>query len=155
MKNNTNKIIIAICLIVIICVGVFVYFRFIKVSKNESTDVQNITENSGNSNNRTDTSYNKDPNYKEKATFLMTIEDVFSITGRGTVVTGRIEKGTIKVNDTVQIIGVNGEVIKTTTIIGIEVLRENLDSATVGDNVGLILKNIKKDEVEKGQVLTK
>lgn len=157
-SNNKKVIIIILCLIVIVCLGVFIYFKFIKTAKNETTNEQNIIENSKNNNmadnNGNSEITNTDIDYKEKATFLMTIEDVFSITGRGTVVTGRIEKGTINVNDSVKIIGLNGET-RTTTVVGIETLRENLDSATVGDNVGLLLKNIKKDEVESGQVLAK
>lgn len=148
-SNNKKVIIIILCLIVIVCLSVFIYFKFIKTAKNETNNEPNIIENNDNSE-----ITNIDTDYKEKATFLMTIEDVFSITGRGTVVTGRIEKGTINVNDSVKIIGLNGET-RTTTVVGIETLRENLDSATVGDNVGLLLKNIKKDEVESGQVLVK
>ncbi len=83
--------------------------------------------------------------------FLMPIEDVFSISGRGTVVTGRIERGVIKVNDEVEIVGF-GET-KKTVVTGIEMFRKTLDQGEAGDNVGLLLRGIKKDEVERGQVV--
>jgi elongation factor Tu len=86
--------------------------------------------------------------------FLMPIEDVFSITGRGTVVTGRIERGVIKVNETVDIIGIKDEA-KTTTVTGVEMFRKLLDNGQAGDNVGLLLRGIKREEVERGQCVIK
>ena len=85
--------------------------------------------------------------------FLMPIEDVFSISGRGTVVTGRIERGTLKLNDDVDIVGFKPTV--TTKVTGIEMFRKEMDEAQAGDNVGVLLRGIKKDEVERGQVLAK
>ena len=85
--------------------------------------------------------------------FLMPIEDVFSISGRGTVVTGRIERGTLKLNDDVDIVGFKPTV--TTKVTGIEMFRKEMDEAEAGDNVGVLLRGIKKDEVERGQVLAK
>jgi elongation factor Tu len=85
--------------------------------------------------------------------FLMSIEDVFSITGRGTVVTGRVERGTVKVSDEVEIVGF-GETRKT-VVTGVEMFRKLLDQAQAGDNIGCLLRGIGKDEVERGQVLAK
>jgi len=85
--------------------------------------------------------------------FLMPIEDVFSISGRGTVVTGRIERGTLKVGDDVDIVGFRPT--QTTKVTGVEMFRKEMDEAQAGDNVGVLLRGIKKDEVERGQVLAK
>ncbi len=85
--------------------------------------------------------------------FLMPIEDVFSISGRGTVVTGRIERGVIKVGEEVEIVGIK-DTIKT-VVTGIEMFRKILDEGRAGDNVGCLLRGVKKDEVERGQVLAK
>jgi elongation factor Tu len=83
--------------------------------------------------------------------FLMSVEDVFSITGRGTVATGRIERGVIKVNDTVEIVGLKDTT--TSVVTGIEMFRKLLDSGQAGDNVGILLRGIEKDAIERGQVL--
>jgi elongation factor Tu len=83
--------------------------------------------------------------------FLMPIEDVFSISGRGTVVTGRIERGIIKVGQEVEIVGIRPTV--TTTVTGVEMFRKLLDQGEAGDNVGLLLRGTKRDDVERGQVL--
>ncbi len=85
--------------------------------------------------------------------FLMPVEDVFSITGRGTVATGRIERGIIKVGETVQIVGMNSA--KSTTVTGVEMFRKLLDEGRAGDNVGLLLRGVAKEEVERGMVLAK
>jgi len=84
--------------------------------------------------------------------FLLAIEDVFSITGRGTVVTGRVERGRIKMGDPVEIVGLSGE-IKKTVATGLEMFRKTLDEAQAGDNIGVLLRGIEKDEVSRGQVL--
>jgi elongation factor Tu len=84
--------------------------------------------------------------------FLMPIEDVFSISGRGTVVTGRIEKGKVKIGDEIEIVGIRPTT--TTTITGVEMFRKILDSGEAGDNVGCLLRGTKKEEVERGQVLS-
>jgi elongation factor Tu len=86
--------------------------------------------------------------------FLMPIEDVFTITGRGTVVTGRIERGVLKVNETVDIIGIKPEKTST-TVTGIEMFRKLLDEGQAGENVGLLLRGIKREDVERGQVIIK
>ena len=85
--------------------------------------------------------------------FLMPVEDVFSIKGRGTVVTGRVERGVVKVNDTVEIVGVRPT--KSTVVTGVEMFRKQLDEGQAGDNVGVLLRGIEKDDVERGQVLAK
>jgi elongation factor Tu len=86
--------------------------------------------------------------------FLMPIEDVFTITGRGTVVTGRIERGIVNVNESVEIVGIK-ETVQTTTVTGVEMFRKLLDSGMAGDNVGLLIRGIKREEVERGQVVCK
>ena len=85
--------------------------------------------------------------------FLMSIEDVFTITGRGTVVTGRVERGQLKLNDTVEIVGLKPT--KSTVVTGIEMFRKQLDYAEAGDNAGVLLRGIDRSEVERGQVLAK
>ena len=99
-------------------------------------------------------SYIPTPDRKADQPFLMPVEDVFSITGRGTVATGRVERGTVKMADTVEIVGLSDEK-KTTVITGIEMFRKLLDSAEAGDNVGLLLRGIDKKGVERGQVICK
>ncbi|MGQ0625415.1 MAG: elongation factor Tu [Sporichthyaceae bacterium] len=86
--------------------------------------------------------------------FLMPVEDVFTITGRGTVVTGRIERGVLKVNESVDIIGIK-ETKTSTTVTGIEMFRKLLDEGRAGENVGLLLRGIKREDVERGQVIIK
>ena len=85
--------------------------------------------------------------------FLMPVEDVFSIKGRGTVVTGRIERGVVKINDTVEIVGIKAT--KSTVVTGVEMFKKQLDEGQAGDNVGVLLRGIEKDDVERGQVLAK
>jgi elongation factor Tu len=86
--------------------------------------------------------------------FLMPVEDVFTITGRGTVATGRVERGEIKIGDIVEIVGMS-EAPKSTTVTGIEMFRKMLDSAVAGDNVGALLRGVERKEIERGQVLAK
>ncbi|MEK0290936.1 elongation factor Tu [Caldifermentibacillus hisashii] len=86
--------------------------------------------------------------------FMMPVEDVFSITGRGTVATGRVERGVLKVGDVVEIVGLSEEP-KQTTVTGVEMFRKLLDQAEAGDNIGALLRGIARDEVERGQVLAK
>ena len=86
--------------------------------------------------------------------FLMPIEDVFTITGRGTVVTGKVERGQVHVNETVEIVGIKPKSF-TTTVTGVEMFRKLLDSGQAGDNVGLLLRGTKREEVERGQVVVK
>ena len=99
-------------------------------------------------------SYIPTPDRKADMPFLMPVEDVFSITGRGTVATGRVERGTVKMGDTVEIVGLTEEK-RTTVITGVEMFRKLLDSAQAGDNIGLLLRGVQKKEIERGQVLCK
>ncbi|MDK2839125.1 MAG: elongation factor Tu [Thermosipho sp. (in: thermotogales)] len=99
-------------------------------------------------------SYFPEPQRETDKPFLMPVEDVFSITGRGTVVTGRIERGVIRPGDEVEIIGMSYE-IKKTVVTSVEMFRKILDEGLAGDNVGCLLRGIDKDEVERGQVLAK
>jgi elongation factor Tu len=98
-------------------------------------------------------SYIPEPTRDVDKDFLMPIEDIFSIQGRGTVVTGRIERGVIKVGESVEIVGIRETT--TTTVTGVEMFRKLLDTGEAGDNVGILLRGTKKDEVERGQVLAK
>ncbi len=94
------------------------------------------------------------PNRDSDKPFLMPIEDVFTITGRGTVVTGRVERGVLKVNDTVEIVGMNNKP-QQTVVTGIEMFRKTLDEAIAGYNVGVLLRGTTRDQVERGQILCK
>ena len=84
----------------------------------------------------------------------MPVEDVFSITGRGTVATGRIEQGVVNTGDNVEIVGIQNET-RTTVVTGVEMFRKILDEGQAGDNVGCLLRGVARDEVERGQVLCK
>jgi len=95
-----------------------------------------------------------DPVRDTEMPFLMPVEDVFTITGRGTVVTGRVERGVINVNEEVEIVGIKPASTKT-TVTGVEMFRKLLDQGQAGDNVGLLLRGIKREDVERGQVVVK
>ena len=99
-------------------------------------------------------SYIPTPARNDSLPFLMPVEDVFSITGRGTVATGRVERGVLKLNDEVEIVGLTDEARKT-VVTGIEMFRKLLDTAEAGDNIGCLLRGIQKNEIERGQVLAK
>ena len=93
------------------------------------------------------------PERDTEKTFLMAVEDVFSITGRGTVATGRIERGVINVGDTIEIVGLGDT--QTTTVTGVEMFQKTLDSGMAGDNVGILLRGVQKTDIERGMVLAK
>ena len=97
--------------------------------------------------------YIPEPERETDKPFLMPVEDVFTITGRGTVATGRVERGTVKVGDTVEIVGMGSKL--QTVITGVEMFRKMLDQAQAGDNVGLLLRGVQRNEIERGQVLCK
>ena len=99
-------------------------------------------------------SYIPDPQRDTDKPFLMPVEDVFTITGRGTVATGRVERGTLKLNDEVEIVGIKEET-KKTVVTGIEMFRKMLDEAQAGDNIGALLRGVQRTEIERGQVLAK
>ncbi len=98
--------------------------------------------------------YIPQPKREEDKPFLMAVEDVFSIEGRGTVATGRIERGVVKVGDEVQVIGLSKEPMKT-TVTGVEMFKKELGEGRAGDNVGCLLRGLKREEIERGQVLAK
>ena len=98
-------------------------------------------------------SYIPEPERAIDGAFLMPIEDVFSISGRGTVVTGRVERGVVKVGEEVEIVGIKET--EKTTCTGVEMFRKLLDEGQAGDNVGVLLRGVKREEVERGQVLSK
>ncbi len=97
--------------------------------------------------------YIPEPTRETDKDFLMPVEDVFSISGRGTVVTGRIERGVVKVGDTIEIVGLRDT--QTTTVTGVEMFRKEMDQGEAGDNCGILLRGTKKEDVERGQVLCK
>ncbi len=99
-------------------------------------------------------SYIPEPVRETDKPFLMPVEDVFTITGRGTVATGRVERGTLHVGDELEIVGISEDTQKT-VVTGIEMFRKTLDDAEAGDNVGLLLRGINRDQIERGQVLCK
>ena len=99
-------------------------------------------------------SYIPEPVRETDKPFLMPVEDVFTITGRGTVATGRVERGVLHVSDELEIVGISEETQKT-VVTGIEMFRKTLDEAEAGDNVGLLLRGINRDQIERGQVLCK
>ncbi|MCW1927985.1 elongation factor Tu [Bhargavaea beijingensis] len=99
-------------------------------------------------------SYIPTPERDTEKPFMMPVEDVFSITGRGTVATGRVERGQVKVGDTVEIIGL-AEEAKSTTVTGVEMFRKLLDYAEAGDNIGALLRGVAREDIQRGQVLAK
>ena len=99
-------------------------------------------------------SYIPTPERQTDKPFMMPVEDVFSITGRGTVATGRVERGQVKVGDVVEIIGIEEEA-KSTTVTGVEMFRKLLDYAEAGDNIGALLRGVAREEIQRGQVLAK
>ena len=98
--------------------------------------------------------YIPEPERDTDKPFLMPVEDVFSITGRGTVATGRVERGVVKVQDEVEIVGLTDEIRKV-VVTGVEMFRKLLDQAEAGDNIGVLLRGVQRDEIERGQVLAK
>ena len=98
--------------------------------------------------------YVPDPERDTDKPFLMPVEDVFSITGRGTVATGRVQRGVLHVNEEVEIVGITDEIRKV-VVTGIEMFRKLLDEAMPGDNIGALIRGVQRDEIERGQVLCK
>ena len=97
--------------------------------------------------------YIPEPKRELDKPFLMPIEDVFSIKGRGTVATGRIEQGIVKVNEDIEIVGIHPT--KKSVVTGVEMFKKNLDQGQAGDNVGILLRGIEREDIERGQVLAK
>src|SRR5699024_1755932 len=98
--------------------------------------------------------YIPEPERDTDKPFMMPVEDVFSITGRGTVATGRVERGQVKVGDEVDIVGI-AEATSKTTVTGVEMFRKLLDYAEAGDNIGALLRGVTRDQIQRGQVLAK
>lgn len=142
-KKNRKKLIVLLILIIGLVLGIFVFVNN-KENNNETLENNKI----GKVEEGTNT------NYDENGAFLMAIGDIFSISGQGTVVNGKIERGTVKIGDKVQIIGLDKEII-TAEVAGIEKFKEVLEEAKIGENVAILLKNITSDQVEKGQVIAK
>jgi elongation factor Tu len=97
--------------------------------------------------------YIQEPQRDRDRPFLMPVEDVFSISGRGTVATGRVERGVIKVGEEIEIVGMRDT--RKTVVTGVEMFRKTLDQGEAGDNVGILLRGVKRDEIERGQVLSR
>ena len=100
-------------------------------------------------------SYIPDPARATDQPFLMPVEDVFSISGRGTVATGRVERGTVKVSETVEIVGLTADAPRSTVVTGVEMFHKMLDQAQAGDNIGALLRGVQRTDIERGQVLAK
>ncbi len=154
-KKNFNVkllIIIAIAIIVVVVGIVLIY------NQNNTNNNTNNDENSSTENNNLNTSgtvdKNTNTNYDENGAFLLRIESVSTVSERGTVVTGTIDRGTIKINDEVQVIGLDKEII-TTTVAAVEAFKSNSNYAKIGDNVGLLLKGVEEGKVQVGQVVAK
>lgn len=160
-KNNKGLVIVALLIVVGIVAAVLCFNNQDKkeTTNNEipnNSEVENSNQNNEQQNNSSTGSVEEGTNttYDENGAFLFSIEDVFTITGRGTVVTGTVERGKLNVGDTVQIIGLSEEIL-TAEVTGIEMFRSQKDEATVGDNVGILLKDITREQVQRGQVLEK
>ena len=164
-QNNKKKsvlipIIIVVVLVIVAIIGASKLMKK-NTPNNDSNNNQQVQENNNSANNETnnDNSSNTeidDSNsdyYDKDGSFLMTVEDVFTITDRGTVVTGFVERGKVSLNDEVDIVGLKET--KRTVVTGIEAYRKNLDYAEAGDNVGLLLRDVSRDQVERGQVISK
>jgi len=98
--------------------------------------------------------YIPEPERDTDKPLLLPVEDVFSITGRGTVASGRIDRGTVRVNDEIEIVGIKEETSKA-VVTGVEMFRKQLDEGLAGDNVGVLLRGVQRDEIERGQVIAK
>ena len=165
-KNNGNKntkfYIIGIGIFVIafvlgLTLEKVIFSKKATTNNNANNNVNNVDESKDypTINNPTKTDTVEEPiSGDENGDFLLIIEDVFTITGRGTVATGKVLRGTVNVGDVVSIMGINHET-QTIEIGAIEAFRKNIDSATAGNEVGLLLKNVDADEVERGQVIAK
>ncbi len=157
-KNNKAKFYIIGGLLFIVGTILGLFLGKMVYSKNNTTDNTN-----NNSNNNNDVSDNNgeypititnDVIGDENGPFLMTLEDVFTLTGRGTVVTGKVLRGTVRSGDKIQVLGLNREAMEV-EVDGIEAFRKNIEVGTPGIELGLLLKNINRDDVLKGQVLVK
>ncbi len=157
-KNNKAKFYIIGGLLFIVGAVLGLFLGKMIYNKNNTAD--NTNNNSNNNNNASDNNgeypitITNDVIGDENGPFLMTLEDVFTITGRGTVVTGKVLRGTVRSGDKIQVLGLNREVIEV-EVDSIEAFRKNIEVGTPGIELGLLLKNINRDDVLKGQVLAK
>ena len=127
----------------IIVGSAFLFLFFIAEDEQKSRDLMKAVD-----------EYVPTPQRDTDKPFLMPVEDVFTITGRGTVATGRVERGTVKVGDAAEIVGLQDEPTQT-VITGVEMFRKTLDQAMAGDNIGALLRGIDRTDIERGQVLAK
>ena len=157
-KKSKKVLVVIAVLAIIIIAGIVLFGNQSKkeATNNEQSNNSGVENNNEEKNNSSTGSVEAGTNttYDENGAFLFSIEDVFTITGRGTVVTGNVQRGKLKVGDTVQIVGLSEEIL-TTEVTGIEMFREQKDEATVGDNAGIVLKDITREQVQRGQVLAK
>lgn len=156
--KKKKNLFFAIIIVLAIIIGIIVFFKFVK-KNNLSGDKVKVEDSSTNDdfpsdNNLSDNSSieQTEIEWDKDGSFLMPIENVFSIPNRGLVFTGQINRGTVKVGDTIQIIGLNHETIAT-TVLGIEKFRDLVDNAEAGDNVGISIGDFERDQFERGQVL--
>ncbi len=161
VKNNKNgKIVIILVTIIIAGICILAFTKVMKSSEEKNhSDMQQNQQNSTNQNNNDNNNNtngigdsNADLTYDKTGAFLMPIEDIFTITGKGTVISGRIERGSIKIGETIQIIGMNHEII-TTTISEIEKSKEKTNFDEAGEYVGVFFKYVIREDIERGQVL--
>lgn len=157
-KKSKKVLVVIAVLAIIIIAGIVLFGTQSKkeATNNEQSNNSGVENNNEEKNNSSTGSVEAGTNttYDENGAFLFSIEDVFTITGRGTLVTGNVQRGKLRVGDTVQIVGLSEEIL-TTEVTGIEMFREQKDEATVGDNAGIVLKNITREQVQRGQVLAK
>jgi len=157
-KKNKSFVIIIIIVIIGILVGTTLFNNKQDSTNNESNNnVDAGNNNEQNNNIQNNNSIGKveegtNTSYDENGAFLFSIEDIFTMDSRGATATGKVERGKVKVGDSVQIIGINKEII-TTKVVSIKTFRDTLEEASIGDNVGIILKDITRDQLERGQVL--
>lgn len=155
-KFNKKNILLILLSIVIIGIGIFMIFSEKNLSnfdkKTSLTKRSSIKNNSDNITGKVDASI--DLTYDENGAVLMYINDVFTISGRGTMVTGKIKRGTIKPGDEVQIIGLDQEII-TTTVTALECRRENIEIGSIGEEIGVYLRGIPREQVKSGMAIVK
>lgn len=162
-KSKKGLAIVVVLVIIAVIVGIVLFGNQDKKgSTNNDTPNNPKVENNNNQNNKQQNNNSTgrveegtNTNYDENGAFLFSIEDVFTITNRGTLVTGDVQRGKVKVGDIVQIIGLSKEIL-TTEVMEVQLTRNKIiDEATVGDSIGILLKDIAKDQVQRGQVLAK
>ncbi len=162
--NKKSNLIPIIVIVLVVAAGIF--FGISKLVKkdnsstnsdmkqNTSSEVDTNVDNDSSNSNQSTIDGSTDTTYDKNGDFLMSVEDVFSISGKGTVATGRVLRGTVKVGDKVQVIGLDHEII-TTEVVDIQAFRQSMEYADAGNDAGLYLKDVERDDVVRGQVLAK